>query len=248
MPKPDLPILLVKDLPAWSHWLHTNASSSPGVWLVMAKKGTTVPTSLSLADALDEALCFGWINGQARRSPPSAADTVQQRYTPRTPRSTWSQVNVAHIARLRAAGRMQPRGEAEVARAVADGRWEAAYGRFSEMEAEGDLRRAIEGVRGGWERWMGWGKGERYAVLLRWANLRTEKGREALAERTVERLEEELGKGEEGNGERKAGKVVKRGKRKRGDVEVAREEMVRPEPSLLRETRTERAERRARER
>jgi len=114
----------VADRAAWRAWLVANENTDDGVWLVMAKKGTTVPTSLTYAEALEEALCSGWIDGQRR----SRDDTTfLQRFTPRRARSIWSKRNVETIARLEAEGRLRDRGRAEVARAQEDGRWDRAY-------------------------------------------------------------------------------------------------------------------------
>lgn len=120
----DLPELTVADAAAWRDWLSERHQTPTGVWLLLAKKGTTEPTSLSYDQAMDEALCWGWIDGQVKRRDDA---TYRQRYTPRRLRSQWSQRNVGIIARLDADGRMQPAGWAEVERAKADGRWEAAY-------------------------------------------------------------------------------------------------------------------------
>ena len=120
----DLPELTVADAAAWREWLGEHHQDPSGVWLLLAKKGTTDPTSLSYDQALDEALCWGWIDGQAKRRDDA---TYLQRLTPRRLTSQWSQRNVGIIARLDADGRMQPAGWSEVERAKADGRWEAAY-------------------------------------------------------------------------------------------------------------------------
>ena len=93
------------------------------MWLVLTRKGGTV-TSLTRDEALDEVLCFGWIDGQAASRD---AESMFQRYTPRRARSPWSQRNVEHVARLTAGGRMTPAGQAAIDAAKADGRWEAAY-------------------------------------------------------------------------------------------------------------------------
>ncbi|NKX52181.1 hypothetical protein HER39_16720, partial [Arthrobacter deserti] len=91
-----LPDLLLPDAAAWGRWLEDNHAGSPGVWLVLGKKGGGV-TSLSYDDALDEALCFGWIDGQVARRDEGS---YRQRTTPRGPRSAWSARNVAHVERL----------------------------------------------------------------------------------------------------------------------------------------------------
>lgn len=135
----DLEELLVPDAAAWRAWLEENHSTSPGVWLVLHKKGGTV-TGLDYAAALDEALCFGWIDGQGRRRDD---ESVFQRMTPRRPRSIWSARNVGHVARLEEAGKMTDAGRAAVEAAKADGRWEAAYGGQADVQVPEDLAAAI---------------------------------------------------------------------------------------------------------
>lgn len=135
------PELTVPDAEAWRVWLGEHHAGSDGVWLVLAKKGTTSPTTLTYAEALDEALCHGWIDGQ-RRTRDDA--TFRQRFTPRRPRSLWSKRNVGYIERLVASGRMQPAGLAEVERAKADGRWEAAYAGPATIAVPDDLRAALD--------------------------------------------------------------------------------------------------------
>ena len=135
----DLDELLVPDAAAWRAWLEENHGTSPGVWLVLHKKGGTV-TSLDYPAALDEALCFGWIDGQLRRRDDESSF---QRMTPRRPRSVWSARNVGHIARLEEAGKMTDAGRAAVAAAKADGRWDAAYGGQADLEVPADLSAAI---------------------------------------------------------------------------------------------------------
>jgi uncharacterized protein YdeI (YjbR/CyaY-like superfamily) len=115
----ELPELLLADSEAWRVWLDEHRDE-PGAWVVLAKKGTTGPTSLTFEQALDEALCHGWIDGQLRRRDET---TYRQRFTPRRPQSTWSARNIAHVERLTAAGRMHPAGLAAVERAKLDGRW-----------------------------------------------------------------------------------------------------------------------------
>ncbi|OAE00693.1 YdeI/OmpD-associated family protein [Arthrobacter sp. OY3WO11] len=135
----ELEELLLPDAAAWRSWLEAHHSTSPGVWLVLHKKGGNV-TELDYAAALDEALCFGWIDGQARRRD---EQTSFQRMTPRRPRSPWSARNVGHVARLDAAGRMTDAGRAAVNAAKADGRWDNAYGGQAVAEVPPDLAAAI---------------------------------------------------------------------------------------------------------
>jgi uncharacterized protein YdeI (YjbR/CyaY-like superfamily) len=136
----ELPELLVTDSGAWRTWLEGHHTTSHGVWLVLAKKGTTQPTSLSYDQALDEAICFGWIDGQLGRRDDI---TFRRRFTPRGARSTWSKRNVAIVERLRASGRMHASGEEQVRQAVADGRWTSAYAGQADAEIPDDLAEAL---------------------------------------------------------------------------------------------------------
>jgi uncharacterized protein YdeI (YjbR/CyaY-like superfamily) len=176
--------ILFRDPAALDAFLLIYASTSSGIWLHLAKKPrpnskpSPPTTTLTLPLALDIALTHGWINGQARAAPDPATNTVLSRFTPRRPRSTWSAINVAHVERLRAEGRMHPRGEEEVAKAQADGRWAGAYGGSEGMEEvldevlgaldnmwppEGATKARNKAARNIME---GWGKGERYKALL----------------------------------------------------------------------------------
>lgn len=136
----ELPELLVPDAAAWRRWLRRHGASAAGVRLVLAKKGTTEPTRLGYSEALDEALCEGWIDGQVRRRDEA---TYLQRFTPRRPRSAWSKNNVARVERLLAEGRMRPAGLEAVERARAGGHWETAYAGQASIELPDDLARAI---------------------------------------------------------------------------------------------------------
>jgi uncharacterized protein YdeI (YjbR/CyaY-like superfamily) len=139
-PVPESAILQPAGEVDWQSWLeeHTEATE---IWLKLGKKGCPVP-SIRHAQALDIALCFGWIDGQTRGFDDHF---TLRRFTPRAPRSKWSQVNRDHIERLTAAGRMRPRGIAEVEAAKADGRWEAAYAPASTITVPRDLRAALDG-------------------------------------------------------------------------------------------------------
>jgi uncharacterized protein YdeI (YjbR/CyaY-like superfamily) len=139
MVKAELEELIVPDGLAWHDWLARYHDTSPGVWLVLHKKGGAV-TALTYDAALDEALCFGWIDGQVRRRDDQS---YRQRMTPRGPRSMWSARNVEHMARLAGEGRIRPGGRAAVAAAQADGRWERAYPGSATAELPADLAAAI---------------------------------------------------------------------------------------------------------
>ncbi|WP_434739481.1 YdeI/OmpD-associated family protein [Micromonospora sp. SH-82] len=139
MAAPELEELIVADAGTLRTWLSAHHASSPGVWLALTRKGGTV-TTLTWQQAVDEGLCFGWIDGQARKRD---HETSWIRFTPRRARSSWSQRNVGHVARLEAAGLMQPSGRAAVEAAKADGRWAAAYAPPSEAEPPADLLAAV---------------------------------------------------------------------------------------------------------
>jgi uncharacterized protein YdeI (YjbR/CyaY-like superfamily) len=132
--------LTLPDSAAWRAWLGEHHDDPGGVWLVLAKKGTTEPTTLMYEEALQEALCFGWIDGQGRRRDDA---THLQRFTPRRAQSPWSKRNVARVERLIAEGRMQPAGLAEIQRAKDDGRWEKAYAGSATIEVPEDLAKAL---------------------------------------------------------------------------------------------------------
>jgi uncharacterized protein YdeI (YjbR/CyaY-like superfamily) len=135
----ELEELLVQDAAEWRGWLAAHYAESPGVWLVLHKKGGSV-TGLDYEAALQEALCFGWIDGQGRRRD---EESSFQRMTRRGPKSVWSARNVERIERLEAAGRMTPAGRAAVESAKADGRWEAAYAGSASAVVPDDLAAAI---------------------------------------------------------------------------------------------------------
>lgn len=125
---------------AWRAWLDEYESTSDGVWILLAKKGKPSPTTVTYDTALDEALCSGWIDGQGRSH--DDASSVQ-RFTPRRARSTWSVRNQGIVAQLIDGGRMRPRGQAEIDRAKADGRWDAAYAGSKDITVPAELVDAL---------------------------------------------------------------------------------------------------------
>jgi uncharacterized protein YdeI (YjbR/CyaY-like superfamily) len=114
--------VVVPDVRAWRQWLAAHHATTPVAWVVVRKKGAAAPTRLTFDEALEEALCFGWIDN---KSMGRGASTYRLRFTPRRPRGTWSPSNIRLAEALIAAGRMHPAGLAEVERARADGRWES---------------------------------------------------------------------------------------------------------------------------
>ena len=124
----------------WEAWLEEHHATSDGVWVKIAKKASGIPT-VAYPEVLDTALCFGWIDGQRKALD---GEWFLQRFTPRRARSRWSQVNRNKVAALTKAGRMRPAGLAEVERAKADGRWDAAYASVRTMEVPDDLQRELD--------------------------------------------------------------------------------------------------------
>ena len=185
----ELAELIVPDTAAWRAWLEAHHADSPGVRLVLAKKGTTQPTSLSYDQALDEALCFGWIDGQVKRRDEG---TYCQRFTRRRTRSPWSKRNVGIVARLLEDGRIQPAGQAEIDRAQADGRWEAAYAGPATIEVPADLAAALAANPDAKRMFGQLSSQNRYAVLYR---LTTAKRADTRARR-VEQFTAMLARGE----------------------------------------------------
>lgn len=151
------------DRAGWRAFLHAEHDRAPGAWLAIARKGSGQPTA-TYGEAVEEALCVGWIDGVKAKGD---AQAWHQRFTPRGPRSRWSQVNVATVARLRAAGLMHAAGEREVERAQADGRWEAAYAPQSSAAVPPDLQAALDTDPAAAAAYAGLRSAERYAILYR---------------------------------------------------------------------------------
>ena len=155
--------LLFSDAAAWERWLEENHDSSDGVWLKIAKKGTGIE-SVRYPEVLETALCFGWID--ARRE---ALDEQHflQRFTPRRPRSRWSRINRDTAERLIAEGRMRPAGLAEVEKARADGRWDAAYEGQRRATVPEDLQRELDARPRAKKFFDSLSSQNRYAILFR---------------------------------------------------------------------------------
>ena len=136
----DLPIRLFKTPAAWEKWLETNHAKSAGVWMQIAKKASGL-SSATYQEALDVALCYGWIDGQKR---PFDERTWLQRFTPRGPRSIWSKINTGKAEALIKSGRMRPAGLAAIESAKASGRWESAYQSWSNRDVPPELQAALD--------------------------------------------------------------------------------------------------------
>jgi len=135
----DRPTIYFASQRDWEECLEENHENSPGVWIKMAKKASGIP-SINHKEALEEALCFGWIDGQAK----SLDEQYTLRmFTPRRARSTWSKINVGHIERLTGEGRLRPAGLREVDAAKSDGRWDAAYSSQATIEVPEDFAQAL---------------------------------------------------------------------------------------------------------
>lgn len=159
----ELPIVEVPDRPAWGHWLSANHASSTGAWLKIAKKGSPTPT-VTQAQAIDEAICFGWIDGQVRRYD---EHFFLQRFTPRRSRSRWSAINRERARRLIVDGRMQPAGLREYQAAEADGRLDEAYPAQSKATVPEDFQAALDGHPEAREFFQTLTGSDRYAFLYR---------------------------------------------------------------------------------
>ena len=159
----DYPIVLFADRAAFRAWLSAHHASQPGLWLRIAKTASSL-RSVTYAEALDVALCFGWIDGQKRSHD---ADSFLQKFTPRQKRSPWSKRNREHVERLVAAGEMHAAGLAAVAAARADGRWDRAYDSQGTVTVPEDLQAALAAhpqARAFFETLKG---ANRYAILYR---------------------------------------------------------------------------------
>jgi uncharacterized protein YdeI (YjbR/CyaY-like superfamily) len=168
-PKPELhpkdgrPILQFESREAFRDWLARNGGTSEGIWLKFAKKNSGVP-SVVYDEALDVALCYGWIDSQLL----SLDERFYlQRFTPRGPKSKWSQVNCRKVTELIARGEMSPGGMKQIDAAKADGRWDAAYAAQSEITVPDDFRKLLERHKRAAEFFKNLSKRHRFAILYR---------------------------------------------------------------------------------
>jgi uncharacterized protein YdeI (YjbR/CyaY-like superfamily) len=159
----SLPTIRFASQEAWEDWLEANQASAPGVWIKMAKKASGIE-SVTHPEALEVALCFGWIDGQRKRLDDRF---FLQKFTPRTRKSSWSRINRESAERLIAEGRMRPSGLAAVESAQADGRWAAAYEPQSTAEIPPDLQRELASRPRAAEFFASLDSRNRYAILYR---------------------------------------------------------------------------------
>ncbi len=189
--------IVLSDASAWRSWLREHYERSSGTWLRLAKKGTAEPTSLSYAQALDEAICHGWIDGQVRRFDEA---TYLQRFTPRRARSAWSKNNVARVERLQGEGRMRAGGVAAFESALADGRVQDAYPGQASIEVPADLAAALEANPQALSTFATLTSQNRYAVLFRISQAK----RADTRARRIERFVAMLARGETVHPQRRA--------------------------------------------
>ena len=170
---------------AWDSWLSKHHATSRGLWLEFAKKGRETPP-LSHAQALEIALCHGWIDGQKASAEPG---WWRQRFTPRGPRSKWSQINCAAVERLHAAGRLTPAGLQQMDAAKRDGRWKAAYAPQRTMAVPSDLRAALKASPRAKKFFDALDSRNRYAILYRLHDAKKPETRQRRLEKFVKMLE-----------------------------------------------------------
>jgi uncharacterized protein YdeI (YjbR/CyaY-like superfamily) len=182
-PRDDAP-LAFETAREWEAWLERHHETSDGIWLRIFKKGSSEKT-VTYAEALDAALCYGWIDGQKR-----AFDDASflQRFTPRRARSVWSKVNTEHVARLTAAGRMRPAGVRAVEAAKGDGRWDRAYAPARDAEPPEDFLRALRAHPEAHAFYRTLNRANVYAIVYRITTAKRAETRERWIHRIVEML------------------------------------------------------------
>jgi uncharacterized protein YdeI (YjbR/CyaY-like superfamily) len=182
---PDQPTLAFASQDEFRAWLEAEHASSDGIWIKYAKKGSGIP-SITYAQALDVALCFGWIDGQTKKLDD---DFYLQRWTPRRARSPWSRRNVDKVAALIEAGLMQPAGYAEIERAKADGRWDRAYAGPKKATVPEDLQAALDANPKAAAFFATLTSQNRYAILYRLQDAKRPETRQRRLEKFVGMLE-----------------------------------------------------------
>jgi uncharacterized protein YdeI (YjbR/CyaY-like superfamily) len=180
----DEPVLRFAGQADFEAWLDENHAQGGGVWLAIAKAGSDRPT-VSYAEAIDVALCFGWIDGQKRRGD---GEHWLQRFTPRSPRSRWSRINRDKAEALIASGRMRPAGLEQVERARADGRWDAAYEGQRTATVPDDLQRELDRDPRAAAAFDALDSHNRYAIIWRLNDAKRSETRARRLEKYVEML------------------------------------------------------------
>lgn len=180
----DIPVAAFADALAWNEWLNKNHTAQTGIWVKIAKKASGIP-SVTYAEAVDEALCYGWIDGLKRSY---NEQYFLQKFTPRRKRSLWSKVNINKVELLIETGRMQAPGLAEVELAKADGRWDAAYESQANATTPDDLTAALEQNQSAKAFFESLTKAEKYSVLWRLMTATTPAIRSKRLAAMIERL------------------------------------------------------------
>lgn len=177
-------IISFGDQKAWEEWLSKNYKKQNGIWLKLYKKASDVK-SVNYQEALDVALCYGWIDGQVKKLDENAR---VQRFTPRRKRSVWSKRNTEHVARLIKSGSMKPAGIAEIERAKADGRWEKAYASPANTTIPEDFLKELEKNKKAKEFWEVLNKTNKFAMIWQINDAKREETRLRRINKFVEML------------------------------------------------------------
>ena len=178
-PKDGWPLIAFSDAAAFERWLDEHQRDATGLWLKIAKKASGI-ASITYDEAVDVALCFGWIDGQKNSYD---GNWFLQRFSPRRPRSIWSKVNTQKVQTLTEAGRMRPAGLAAVEKAKSDGRWDAAYSGSQDIEVPADLQQFLDANPDAAAFWASLTRTSRYPFLFR---LQTARRPETRAKRFAE--------------------------------------------------------------
>lgn len=186
--KKELPVISFETADEWRSWLEQNHQNDRGIWLRIFKKGSGKP-SVNHGSALEEALCYGWIDGQAKKYDD---ESYLQKFTPRRRRSIWSKINIEHVDRLEKEGKMRPTGRKAVEAAKADGRWERAYDSPKNMEVPEDFITELSKNKKALAFFETLNKTNRYSIAWR---LQTAK-RPETRERRKKAMLEMMGRGE----------------------------------------------------
>jgi len=182
--KPQPPIIPFPSQADWREWLELNYSLESGIWLQIYKKGSGI-ASLNYAEALDEALCFGWIDGQVKRGDEKY---YLQKFTPRRKRSMWSKRNIENVARLESEGKMAPPGRKEVEAARSDGRWERAYDSPGNATVPEDLLMELAKDPATLAHFESLNKANKFAITWRLQSARTQVTRDKRFEAILDML------------------------------------------------------------
>jgi len=187
MSKPsELPTLPFASQADWANWLKTQHDQSPGIWLKLAKKDSSIP-SVTYDEAVDIALCYGWIDGQKK-----GLDNKYwlQKFTPRGPKSIWSKINTEKVGRLIASGQMKPAGLKAIEAAKVDGRWAQAYDSQKNMSVPEDFQSALDKNKKAKAFFATLNSVNRYAILFRIHNAKKAETRAKWIEKLIKMLEE----------------------------------------------------------